>query len=300
MFAMGFGIDTRLADPSTPERLQAGVVGLGAIGLGVSLSLLRSGRTPVVFDIRAGAGDPLHGRVDQAPSGADLARACDVVLVAVLDESQVREVIMGPEGILAGARPGLIVVLLSTVAVPVVHEIAGVCAAHGVHLLDCGVTPGHEAPNNNLVGFLGGYDDVVARALPVLKDFARAIVHCGPLGSGMTVKIARNVVSYCAWAAVDEAVNLAAAAGIPPATMFAALREADAQHPQYLKNLEVRVSDVDVPPERVANALLTAAKDLRAATDLAAARGIDLPLTQLTKPLIRNVFARNDSSGPAT
>lgn len=295
---MGSGIETRLANRSASDGLRVGVLGLGAIGLGVAQSLLRSGRAPVVCDRRVRAADPLNGAVAQASSAAELADTCDVVLVAVLDEFQVREAVTGPDGILAGARTGLIVVLLSTVAIPVVHDMADLCAARGVHLLDCGVTPGHEAPNNNLVGFVGGPNDVVARAMPVLEDFARAIVHCGPLGSGMTVKIARNVVSYCAWSAVDEAVNLATAAGIPAATLLAALSEADARHPQYLKNLEVRVSEVDVPPDRIANALLVAAKDLSAATDLAKVHGLHLPLTELTKPLIRNVFARNDAGGP--
>jgi 3-hydroxyisobutyrate dehydrogenase-like beta-hydroxyacid dehydrogenase len=289
--------DRSTAD-TAPEKQRVGVVGLGAIGLGVSRSLARSGRTAAVFDIRPEAADALDGVVDQLSSAAELAHICDVVLIAVLDEAQVHDALTGPNGILAGARPGLIAVLLSTVPVPAVHRLADICAGRGVHVLDCGVTPGHEAPNNNLVGFVGGPDDVVAQAMPVLEDFARAIVHCGPLGSGMTVKIARNIISYCTWSAVDEAVNLAGAAGVPAATMLAALREADAEHPQYLKNLEVRVSRMPVPRERVENALVTAAKDLGAATDLAAAHGIDLPLTELTKPMIRNVFALRDIGNP--
>lgn len=283
---------------TAPEGQRVGVVGLGAIGLGVSRSLARSGRTPAVFDIRPEAADALDGIANQLASAAELALLCDVVLIAVLDETQAHDALTGPEGILAGARPGLIAVLLSTIPVPAVHRLAGICAGRGVHVLDCGVTPGHEAPNNNLVGFVGGPDDIVGQAMPVLEGFARAIVHCGPLGSGMTVKIARNMISYCTWSAVDEAVNLAGAAGVPAATMLAALREADAEHPQYLKNLEVRASRVPVARERVENALVTAAKDLAAATDLAAAHGMDLPLTELTKPLIRNVFALRDIGNP--
>lgn len=279
---------------------RVGVVGLGAIGRGLCESLFRSGRSPLVFDTRPDAFDGLNCDPERSATAAKLARDCDVVLLTVLDESQAREALNGVDGILAGSTPGSIVVLISTVSVAAVHDFGAQCASRGVDLLDCGVTPGDQAALNGVVGFLGGPADVVERATPVLQDFARALVHCGPLGAGMTVKIARNVVSYCAWAVVDEAVNLAVAAGVAPSAVYAALREADARHPQYLKMLDVREADFEIPADRIDNALVTAAKDLDAAVDLASSHGATVPLAELTRPLIREVFERNRAKCPSS
>jgi len=284
---------SRSANLDGGSRLRVGVVGLGAIGHGVAVSLVRSGRPPVVFDIRAGAAEGLDGIAGQMGSAAELAGVCDVILVATLDEDQLHEALTGTDGILAGAGPGTIVVVLSTIAVAAVHQFADLSAGYGVSLLDCGVTPGDKAPLNGLVAFVGGRDDVVARALPVLEDFARAVIHCGPVGAGMTVKVARNVISYCTWTVVDEAADLAHAAGVDRDVLLAALREADARDPQYLKMLELRSSGFVVTAERIDNALATAAKDLDAATELAARHGVQLPLAEATQPLVGNVFVRN-------
>jgi 3-hydroxyisobutyrate dehydrogenase-like beta-hydroxyacid dehydrogenase len=280
-------------DPDASTRLRAGVVGLGAIGRGVAISLARSGHLVHVFDLRPEALAGLDGIASQERSAAEVARKSNVILVAALDEPQVHNALTKPDGILAGAHADTIVVVLSTISVEAVHKFADVCAGGGVGLLDCGVAPGDQAPNNGLVAFVGGPDAVVARAMPVLNGFARAVLHCGPLGTGMTVKIARNVISYCTWTVIDEAVDLAHAAGVDRDTILKALRAADARDPQYLKMLEVRASGFEVSSERIDNALTTAAKDLDAATVLADTYAVRLPLTEATKPLVREVFIRN-------
>ncbi|BBX00965.1 hypothetical protein MMOR_19010 [Mycolicibacterium moriokaense] len=276
------------------DDLTVGIVGLGAIGAGVAASLARRGRIPVVFDSRPDAVITTPGVAEPVSSAADLASKCDVVLVAVFDEAQVREVLLAPDGVLAGARPGLIVVILSTIAVSAVRESADLCARSGVHLLDCGVTPGDQAAHNAVVALVGGPDDIVSRAMPVLADFTRAVVHCGPVGSGMTLKIARNLVTYCTWVAVDEAATLAAGAGVEADTFLAAMHETEAKHPQPLKMLEVRNAidkgTVEMSTERADNAVSVAAKDLDAAIRLGAAHGLSLPLTDAVKTMIRQVF----------
>lgn len=276
--------------------LRVGIVGLGAIGAGVAVSLARRGRRPLVFDSRPDAAITTPGVAEPVSSAADLAGGCDVVLVAVFDEAQVREVLVASDGVLAGARPDLIVVILSTIAVSAVRELADLCGRSGVHLLDCGVTPGDQAPHNAVVALVGGPGDVVTRAMPVLDDFARAVVYCGPVGSGMTLKIARNLVTYCTWVAVDQALTLAVGAGVDADTFLAAMRETEAKHPQPLKMLEVRnaisAGRLTMSAERADNAVNVAAKDLDAAVRLAAARGLSLPLADAIKPMIRQVFGR--------
>jgi len=264
-----------------PAAARAGVIGLGMIGGGVAVSLARSGRVPTVYDIRPDAADKLAGVPAPVGSPAEVARASDVVLVAVVDADQARTVLFADDGVLAGARPGLIVVLLSTVAVPVVHELAETCAKAGVSLLDSGVTPGDKAAENGLVAILGGEDSTVERALPVLDDFAKRVVHCGPLGAGMATKIARNVITYGTWRAVYEATTLAGAAGVDPRKLITVIEEADPEGATLFSWQRQQLAGT-------ARALMNQVgrlqdKDLAAAQELAGQLGLTLPLTDVTR-----------------
>ncbi|MFJ8816377.1 NAD(P)-dependent oxidoreductase [Amycolatopsis thermoflava] len=260
---------------------RAGVIGLGMIGGGVAVSLARSGQVPTVYDIRPDAADKLAGVPAPVGSPAEVARASDVVLVAVVDAEQARTVLLGENGVLAGAERGLIVVLLSTVAVPVVHELAQACAKAGVALLDCGVTPGDKAAENGLVAILGGDETTVQRAMPVLTGFAKRVVHCGPLGAGMATKIARNVITYGTWRAVHEATTLAGAAGVDPEKLITVIEEADPEGATLFSWQRQRLAGVAQPLAAQVARLLD--KDLAAAQELAGQLGISLPLTDVTR-----------------
>jgi 3-hydroxyisobutyrate dehydrogenase len=263
-------------------RLTAGVVGLGMIGGGVAVSLARSGRPPVVFDVRAQAADALAGVDPCVGSVAELAAAADVVLIAVVDADQARAVLAE---LLPASRPGQVVVLLSTVAVPVVHELAAACDEHGVSLLDCGVTPGDQAAHHGLVAILGGEAEAVARARPVLEGFSKKVVHCGPLGAGMATKIARNVVTYGTWRAVHEATVLARGAGVDPARLFEVIETADPEGATLLSWERRRLTDHDDPafPALAAQVAVLLHKDLAAAQALAVETGADLPLVDVAQ-----------------
>jgi 3-hydroxyisobutyrate dehydrogenase-like beta-hydroxyacid dehydrogenase len=264
--------------------LRAGVIGLGMIGGGVAVSLARRGRIPAVYDIRPDAADNLAGVSAVAASPADVARMSDVVLVAVVDAAQARAVLSGENGVLSAAHPGLIVVLLSTVAVPVVHELAATCAQAGVTLLDCGVTPGTKAAENGMVAILGGDDCAVERAMPVLADFAKAVVHCGPLGAGMATKIARNVITYGSWRTVHEATTLAEAAGVDPAKLITVIEESDPEGATLLQWQRRRLAGPEQSPAAlVAQVELLQDKDLAAAQELAAAVGVSVPLVDVAR-----------------
>ncbi|MDN5913512.1 MAG: NAD(P)-binding domain-containing protein [Pseudonocardia sp.] len=262
--------------------LTAGVIGLGMIGGGVAVSLARRGRTPVVFDVRPEAADGLAGVEGCVGSVGELAGVADVVIVAVVDADQARAVIAE---LAPAARPAQVVVLASTVAVPVVHELAATCAEHGVSLLDCGVTPGDRAADNGLVAILGGDDYAVARARPVLEDFAKKVVHCGPLGAGMATKIARNVVTYGTWRAVHEATVLARSAGVDPTRLFEVIDTADPEGSTLLAWARRRVETEGAPGFAALSAQVAALlhKDLAAAQELAAEAGVALPLVDVTQ-----------------
>lgn len=268
-----------------PERgaPRAGVIGLGMIGGGVAVSLARSGRTPMVYDIRPGAAEDLPGVPPPAACPADVARDSDVVLVAVVDADQARTVLCADDGVLAGAHPGLVVVLLSTVAVPIVHELAQECSAKAVELLDCGVTPGDQAAHNGLVAILGGNDDAVRAAMPVLVDFAKEVVHCGPLGAGMATKIARNVITYGTWRAVHEAAGLVHAAGVAPERLIEVVQAADPEGATLFSWLRNQIAAQPDTRALVPQVRRLMDKDLAAAQELAADCGVTVPLVDATR-----------------
>ncbi len=272
-------------------ELRAGVVGLGMIGGGVAVSLARSGHPAVAtYDVRADAADALDGVPACAASPADVAAVADVVLVAVVDADQARSVLDGEQGLLSTARPGTTAVLLSTVSLAAVRELAALCASHGVTLLDAGVTNGPEAARNGLVTMVGGPDDAVAAALPVLEAFSKAVVHCGPLGAGMVTKLARNAITYASWAAVREATSLAAAGGVAPATLLQVLEKADdAVSP--LLHLQLKAVDYTIAEEQQAWAAGLADKDLAAAQELAGELGLSLGIVDQVRPRMRDVYA---------
>lgn len=257
--------------------LRAGVVGLGMIGGGVATSLARSGRTPLVYDIRPQAAD-LPGSPELASSPADVAARSDVVMVAVVSAEQALDVLNGEQGVLAAAHDGLTVVLLSTVSLASVRQLSDLCAERGVTLLDCGVTPGDKAAENGMVVMVGGDTSEVDRVRPVLDDFAKAVVHCGPLGAGMATKIARNIVTYGSWRTVSEAASLAESAGVDPQTLIQVIQTADPEGHTLLLLLQMQQNgDADAVGHQI---LPLMTKDLSAAQQLAADSGLRLPLVE--------------------
>ncbi|GAA2528816.1 NAD(P)-binding domain-containing protein [Winogradskya humida] len=283
---------------SVTQNSIAGVVGLGMIGGGVAVSLAASGRPPVVFDIRPEAADTLDGVPAPLGSPAEVARAADVVMVAVVNADQARTVITGPDGLLAAAHPGLIIVLQSTVALPVVHELAEACEAVGVGFLDCGVTPGDRAAEHGMVAIVGGDTSTVEAARPVLDDWAKKVVHCGPVGAGMATKIARNVITYGSWSVVAEAAALAGSAGVDPGTLAEVIDAADPQGRTLLQLL--RMHQQDPAAEKTAEQIeVLMTKDLDAARALAGERAVGVPIVEVARRDARQTLKLPAEPAPA-
>ncbi|MDY6998740.1 MAG: NAD(P)-binding domain-containing protein [Actinomycetota bacterium] len=282
---------------SPRHAARVGVVGLGMIGSGVAVSLARSGHTPAVHDIDPAAAEGLSGDAVMLPSPAEVARRSDVILIAVVDADQVRAVLRGENGVLAGAKPGSIVVVLSTLAVPVVVQLAEECQKSGVALVDCGVTPGDRAADNGMVAMVGGDDHTVRRVTPVLADFAKAVVHCGPLGAGMATKIARNVVTYGSWRVMHEAAQIARSAGVDPATLLSVIDEADPAATTMSTLLRGQIADPDLMDEHAPQMARLMDKDLAAAQELAAGHQLEVPLVDLTRATGADTLGLDEQPG---
>ncbi|MET7403577.1 NAD(P)-binding domain-containing protein [Dactylosporangium sp. NPDC005572] len=272
------------------DGLRAGVIGLGMIGGSVARALVARNRPLAVYDVRQDASASLPGVPAQLSSPAKVAGVSDVVFVAVVDANQARSALQGPDGILSAAPAGMVVVLMSTVSLEAVRELAALCATADVTLLDCGVTTTTIDPTRKIVAMLGGDETTVARVLPVLDDAAAGVVYCGPLGAGMATKIARNVITYGSWRVVDEASRLLEAYGASPRNLIEVISTSDPTGRTLLTPLGLRDGEEAMTPERIAYIMGLLHKDLAAARDLATEVGVALPLTELTDATAEQIF----------
>src|ERR1700761_196823 len=278
---------------------KAGVIGLGAIGGGVAVCLARSGHLAAVYDIRPEVVKDLEGVPPVVASPAELARRVDVVLIAVVSAKQTIDALSGPDGVLAAARPGLNVVLLSTVSLNDLSEIRALTDAAGVGLVDSGVTGGPKAKENGLICLVGGDSAVVEAVRPVLDGFARSVAYMGGPGAGMAAKIARNVVVYGCLRAGYEAAILCRGAGVKVADLAKVIEESSDSvgGPMMLMG---RPRDPLTDPsearlrEYVRGLMI---KDLDAAQELAATLGVKLPLVELTLRTDRSVVGIANVNG---
>jgi len=198
-------------------ELRAGVIGLGRMGLPMTRGIADAGIPATVFDTRdeAVAAAVALGATG-ARSAAEVAAAADVVCVVVLDLPQVEDVLFGAEGIAAGAHDGLVVCVCSTIPDDAVASLAARAAEHGIALLDAGVAGGPiNAETASLVTMVGGDAAVLERARPVVDAFSAEIVHAGPLGAGMQLKLVKNLGSYLVLCAANEVMRLTESLGIP-------------------------------------------------------------------------------------
>jgi 3-hydroxyisobutyrate dehydrogenase-like beta-hydroxyacid dehydrogenase len=264
--------------------MRVAIVGLGQIGRGAAISLARAGGFDLVgYDA---APETLARAVAVlAPAGsvAEAAAGADIVLVAVFDDAQVRDVLAGPGGILAASPPVRAVVVLSTVTAGTIAWAAAEAAAHGVELVDCGVSGGKAIEQGLIVAMIGGSDAAVAAVRPVVEGFATPVVHTGPLGTGMAAKLARNMIVYGCWYVVSEAARLADAAGVSLDSLVEISDAADRQSGGPTAMLRRGRSG---DPEKVAlwhRIPEYAHKDLRAALELAGALGVELPGAELVE-----------------
>jgi 3-hydroxyisobutyrate dehydrogenase len=274
-----------------PIVLKAGVIGLGMIGGGVAICLARAARLAAVYDIRADAADKLEGVPRVAASPAAVARLADVVIVAVIDAKQARDVLSRPDGLLSAGRKDLVVVLQSTVSLPDLRGLQQIAAQGGATLVDCGVTGGPASAQKGLVSLVGADDATFARIKDVLENCSKQVLHMGGPGTGMAAKIARNVIVYTVWRAGYEGARLAKAAGIDIAKLAAAIdasAEVVSGPNMWMKRPDPSTDAAEMAVRKSVLNLLQ--KDLDAALALGEELGVALPAAEITRATATNIL----------
>jgi 3-hydroxyisobutyrate dehydrogenase-like beta-hydroxyacid dehydrogenase/alkylhydroperoxidase/carboxymuconolactone decarboxylase family protein YurZ len=290
-----------MAQAGDHSNESVGVIGLGRIGGAVTRCIAAAGWQVTGYDVRREAAAEFPELGAFAPTPAAVARSASIVFVAVVDEAQLRDVLGGPDGVLAEAHEGLVIVVLSTVSLNAIDDAARLAAAAGVALLDCGVTGGGATAPGQLVALIGGEEAVVARVTPLLETFSKLVLHMGPLGAGMQTKLARNVVTYGGWLVADEAARLIDRLGIDRELFVRAVRESAANvGPSWTwlsdRNFGAAATEDEVNERRLFTAELMR-KDLAAAEQLGALNGLDMPVTRMAKLNAERVVGLNGGGG---
>ena len=268
-----------------------GLLGTGRMGAAMARALAAAGfglvlwnRTPEPARVLAAE---LGGRAVALPR--DVSAACHVGVTMLADEAAVDAVYGGPDGLIAGARPGVILIDCSTVPPATLRAHAAAADAHGAHLLDAPVSGSVAlAETGRLTLMVGGDPADLQRVRPVVDALGAAVFHLGPLGSGAAMKLAVNTVVFGLNEALAEGLVLAEAAGIARDRAYDVLT-ASAVGAPFVGYKRGAFLDPDETP--VAFALDLAAKDLRLIAGLAAEVGLPLPQAETNLAVIRATAA---------
>src|SRR5512142_1577631 len=199
------------------KRPSIGFVGVGLMGHGMAKNLLAKG-FPLALRVhrnRAAAQDLLAAGATEAASYADLARNADVVILCVTGAPQVEEVVAGPDGLASGARQGLIVVDTSTSEPAMTSRMRDVLAPQGVRFVDAPLARTPVEAEQGRLNIMVGADDATFAALqPVFAAFCENIVHAGPPGHGIVLKLINNFIAQAICTATAEACAAAAKSGL--------------------------------------------------------------------------------------
>jgi len=269
-----------------------GFIGLGNIGAPMARRLLDRPDELVVLDVAAAATAPFAAEgATVAATPAELAARARVISIVVRDEAQVADVLDGPDGLLAAATAGTVVAVHSTISAEGAVALAERASAAGVDLVDAPISGGAMgAHEGTLAVMVGGSDDAVERARPVLERYASLVVHCGPVGQGTRMKIARNLITFASFAAVGEAQRLAQAAGLDVAALGDVVRHSDrvtggAGAIMLRPDASVMADDDGLRPIFAHTAAL-GTKDLELAAELGDGLNVDTPVAELARRLL--------------
>jgi len=265
-------------------------LGLGTMGAAMAANLARAGfavtgwnRTPDRARDLAELG--VVFAVSPAAAVADAA----IAVVCVSDTPDVEAVLFGADGVVAGAREGTLIIDCSTIAPSGSWDFAARLRERGIAMIDAPVSGGSEgAVKATLTIFVGGDEEDVEQARPVLEAMGKTITHVGPIGAGQAVKAVNQVILAGAYLGVAEGIVLAIKAGLDVEQVVTALGGGAAQS-WVLANRSGRMIDNDYP---LGFKVSLHRKDLGIALELANQLGATLPVSALAAQLESGLVAR--------
>jgi len=282
---------------------RAGFIGLGNQGKPIAANLVRAGFETAVYDVAA---EPVAELVavgaKAAVSPRELAARADVIGICVPADAHVRAVVLGENGVLAGASRGTVIAIHSTILPETAEELSRAASPYGVDVLDACVTGGAaRAKSKQLTYLVGGDVAALERARPYLEVSAVKIIHAGALGNGAKLKLCLNLITYIQWAAAYESFQLAKATGLPQELLEEAGQANGQLTPLMLAYLATHKAPEAARKGEGMQALMrgymnVAEKDLAWALELARGAGVSLPVGGLVSQLMARLYGVVDEA----
>ena len=208
--------------------MKVGFIGLGIMGKPMSKNLLKAGYELVVFDFNKDAVNEVVGcgaAAVAANNGKEVAEQCEVVITMVPNSPHVRAAVLGENGVAEGAKPGTVLIDMSSIDPTESKAIGAELAKMGIEMLDAPVSGGEpKAIDGTLSVMVGGKKELFDKYYDMLMVMAGSVVYVGELGSGNVAKLANQIVVAVNIAAVSEALTFAKKAGTDPELVYQAIR----------------------------------------------------------------------------
>ncbi|WP_034916640.1 2-hydroxy-3-oxopropionate reductase [Erwinia sp. 9145] len=275
--------------------MKIGFIGLGIMGKPMSKNLIKAGYSLVVRDHNPeSVAELVSAGAIAADSAKAVAEQSDIIITMLPNSPQVKEVVLGENGVIDGAKPGTIVIDMSSIAPLASREIHAELAKKNVGLLDAPVSGGEpKAVDGTLSVMVGGDKELFDKCYDIMKSMAGSVVHTGDIGAGNVTKLANQVIVALNIAAMSEALTLATKAGVNPDLVYQAIRGGlagstvlDAKAPMVMDRNFKPGFRIDLHIKDLANAL-----------DTSHGVGAQLPLTAAVMEMMQAL--RADGLGSA-
>jgi 3-hydroxyisobutyrate dehydrogenase len=274
------------------DQVTVGFIGLGNMGSRIAQRLLDHGYQLSVYDRHFSKAEAIaaHGAV-VAKNMLELARTSDVLLSCLTNDEAVRSVYTGPEGLLAGARPGTVVLEMSTISPESSRELYRLAARGGVEVLDVAISGSTPAAEEGMLTLLvGGNRELFRAAEPIFQAVAKRYFLLGGSGSGTAMKLVVNTLLGVGMQAIAEAVVLGEKAGLDRERLLEVLSQTAVIAPAHVGKLKRAATNEYSPqfPLRLMN------KDFQLILQAAAQEHISMPATEAAFHVNSDELSRND------
>lgn len=281
--------------------MKIGFIGLGIMGRPMVCNILKAGyREVLVWNRSQGAIDACVSYGAAASTPREIGETCDTVITMLPNSPQVKEVMLGENGVAQYMKPGAVFIDCSSINPVASKEIAAVLAEKGVEMLDAPVSGGEPKAIDGTLSFMvGGKQAVFDAHRALLLTMGSSVVRCGEVGAGNTTKLANQIVVACNIRAVAEALTLAQKAGVDPEAVFQAIRGGLAGSTVMDAKAPMMIAGNDKPGFKVDLHI----KDLDNVLDCAHAVGAPVPMTASVREVLQwlqsNGFGGCDHSAVA-
>lgn len=276
-----------------------GFIGLGVMGRPMAKNLLKAGYSLVVYDIvAAGVSELVAAGAAAGRSPRDVAAQSEVVITMLPNSPEVKQAILGPNGVLEGIQSGAVVVDMSSIAPLASREVAARLAEKNIPMLDAPVSGGEpKAVSGTLAIMVGGPEETFLAVKDMLAAMGSSVTHVGDIGSGNITKLANQIIVALNIAAVSEALVLATKAGVDPKRVYQAIRGGLAGSTVMEAKVPMMLKGDFKPGFRIDLHI----KDMMNALDTAHELGVPVPLSsqvlEIMQALKVDGKARDDHSG---